>query len=354
MDQIQKINDRLKAACVRVRVIPKGKNLGLRATLPKKPQDGIGRKQYDISLRIPASKDGFKRAEREAYKLAQSLADGSFSWDVYLTPDCDPNEKTISQLIEEFKAEYFRTHPRIKETTWNNTWASTFRKLPQNGLLSDSMVLAVVLSTKDNSRNRELTCERLQKFGEFAGLTIDLSNYVGDYEPKPRDIPDDATIIEWRDKIPNEQWQWAYGAIAAFGIRPHEVFACEMIDPLTLRVHKDTKTGARTTRAILPEWAEKWNLIEMNPPETTQTDRRLRGQLVSHQFGSDRYNLPFHPYDLRHAWALRASVIKGLPISTAASMMGHGSDVHTRIYHRWLNDAQNERVYRSLILKQNG
>jgi integrase len=349
MDEIQKINDRLKAACVKVRVIPKGKNLGLRATLPKKPQDGIGRKQYDISLRIPASKDGFKRAEREAHKLAQSLADGSFSWEAYLTPDHDPESKTISQWVEEFKDEYFRTH-RIQEKTWDNTWVSTLRKLPQDKPLKESDLLAIVLSTEPDTRNRELTCQRLQKLGEFAGLKIDLSVYAGDYAPKPREIPDDATIVEWRDRIPAPKWQWAYGVMAAFGIRPHEIYACQMVDPLTLRVHDSTKTGSRLARAIHPEWSEKWNLIEMNPPQTTRKGNRERGQLVSRQFGIQRYNLPFVPYDLRHAYAVRASVVKGLPVSTAAALMGHSPDVHLRTYHRWLSDAENERVYRSLIL----
>ncbi|MBW4539703.1 MAG: hypothetical protein KME43_11255 [Myxacorys chilensis ATA2-1-KO14] len=359
VDSLQQINDRLKAACSPVSVNKRGKSLYLRGTFPKKPGDGIGRKQAEIALHLKASQDGLKRAEREAYKLAQSLADGSFDWATYLTPDHDPEAKTIAQLIEEFKTEYFkkpcsrRSKKIIKETTWQNTWACTFRKLPPDETLSEALLLAIVISTKEDSRNRELTCQRLQKLSEFAGLTIDLEPYIGEYEPEPRDIPDDATIVEWRDKIPNPAWQWAYGAMAAFGIRPHEVFACEPIDAVTLKVQNNTKTGFRITRAILPEWAEQWNLVEMNAPQSTQTNNRLRGQLVSHQFGSDRYNVPFVPYDLRHAYAVRASVAHGLPISTAAAMMGHGNDVHTRVYHRWLSDAENEKVYRSLILKQN-
>ncbi|BAS57226.1 integrase protein [Leptolyngbya boryana NIES-2135] len=346
---LQQLNDRLKAACIPVRVRSKGNALYLRGTFPTKPGDGIGRKRYDIPLKIPASKDGFKRAEREAHKLAQSLADGSFDWATYLAPGHDPESKTIAQWTEEFKAEYFRTH-RIQEKTWDNTWVSTLRKLPQDEPLKDSDLLAIVLSTEPNTRNRELTCQRLQKLGDFAGLKIDLSVYAGDYAPKPREIPDDATIVEWRDRIPAPKWQWAYGVMAAFGIRPHEVYACQMVDPLTLRVHDSTKTGSRLARAIHPEWSEQWNLIEMNPPQTTRKDNRERGQLVSRQFGIQRYNLPFVPYDLRHAYAVRASVVKGLPISTAAALMGHSPDVHLRTYHRWLSDAENERVYRSLIL----
>ncbi|MBN8562501.1 MAG: hypothetical protein J0L70_18370 [Leptolyngbya sp. UWPOB_LEPTO1] len=353
MDALKKLNDRLKAACIPVRVIPKGKNLGLRATLPKKPEHGgIGQKQYDISLRIPASKDGLKEIWKEALKLGQLITERSFTWETYIQSDSDPDEKTIAQWLDEFKTNYFKTHRRIKEPTWNNNQACTFRKLPLGETLSEPTLLAVILSTEEDSRNRELTCQRLQNFATFAGLKVDLLQYIGEYEPKARDLPDDETIVEWRDKIPNEQWKWAYGAMAAFGIRPHEVFACEPVDELTLKVHGNTKTGARITHAIRPEWAKQWNLIEMNAPQTTQTNNRLRGQLVSHQFGSDRYNLPFVPYDLRHAWAIRASVVEGLPVSTAAALMGHAPDVHMKVYHRWLSAAENERVYRSYILKK--
>ena len=179
---------------------------------------------------------------------------------------------------------------------------------------------------------------------------MDLSAYRGEYEPQPRNIPSDELIVEWRDRVPNAAWRWVYGMLAAFGLRPHEAFACEFINPLTLKVQQETKTGARITRAILPEWSQRWDLIDMKPPNITAKKGRQRGQLVSRQFGSDRYNLPFVPYDLRHAWAIRASVAKGLPVSTAAAMMGHSVTTHTRVYHRWLSDAENERVYRSLIL----
>ncbi|MBD2072699.1 site-specific integrase [Phormidium sp. FACHB-592] len=348
MEGIEQVNDRLKAANVPVRVRLKGKNLALRATLPKKPGDGIGRKQYDISLLLSATKDGLKRAEREAHKLAQNLAEGSFTWKLYIGSQHDPQAKPIAQWVNEFKDEYFRTH-RIKEATWSNTWAGTFRKLPANEPISETLLLAVVFSTEEDSRNRELTCQRLQRFAEFVGLQTDLSFYKGEYEPEPRDIPTDEMIIEWRDRIPNQRWQWVYGMLATFGLRPHEAFACEFIDPLTLKVHQGTKTGSRITRAILPEWAKQWHLIEMKRPNVRSSGRAC-GQLVSRQFGIDRDNLPFVPYDLRHAWAVRASVAKGLPVSTAAAMMGHSVTTHTRIYHRWLSDAQNERVYRSLIL----
>jgi hypothetical protein len=68
-DAIDPINSRLKAAAIPVRVRLNGKRLVLRATLPKKPGEGEGTKQQDLSLGIPANKDGLRRIEAEAQKL---------------------------------------------------------------------------------------------------------------------------------------------------------------------------------------------------------------------------------------------------------------------------------------------
>ncbi len=67
--RVSEANGRLKAAGVPVRLKLKGGNIAIVATLPKKPEHGTGRKQYDISLGIPATKTGVARAEREAHKL---------------------------------------------------------------------------------------------------------------------------------------------------------------------------------------------------------------------------------------------------------------------------------------------
>ncbi|MEP0911038.1 hypothetical protein NDI45_08930 [Leptolyngbya sp. GB1-A1] len=64
-EAIAQINQRLKAAAIPVRVGIRGKALHLRATLRAK--NGIGKKQQDISLGIPACFDGFRRAELEAH-----------------------------------------------------------------------------------------------------------------------------------------------------------------------------------------------------------------------------------------------------------------------------------------------
>lgn len=352
-DTVDQINIRLKAAAIPVRARLNGKHLVLRATLPKKPGEGEGTKQYDLSLGIPASKDGLKRIEAEAQKLGSLLSLDKFSWDLYSkSNDEEPQAKETAQVIADFKAEYLRSN-KVKETTWKENWQRTFDRLPQDEPLQEASILAVVLTTEPHTRNRELTCQRLQRLADYAGIKVDLKTHKGEYNERstePREVPSDDLIVEWYDLVPNPSWRWVYGVLAAFGLRPHETFFCEFKDPCTLEVLKG-KTGYRVARAIHPEWAHQWQLTNVKRPNVTGKTDRDYGQRCSRQFS--RYKIPFDPYDLRHAYAIRGSVVKGLPVSSMAAMMGHSALVHTRTYHRWLQDATNEQVYRKLILGEN-
>jgi integrase len=344
--RVEQINDRLKAAAIPVRVRLNGKVLGLRATLPLKPGRGVGRKQQDIRMGIPVSRDGFKLIEVEAHKLGELLLKESFSWDLYLTDVKKPEQMTVSELVQAFKAYYLQSH-KIEESTWNDQWRRTFNRLPQDEPLCEASVLVAVLSTQPHSDTRKRTCSRLQQLAEFAGFQIDLKPYAGNYSyrsEKPRDIPNDELIKEWRDRIPNAGWQWVYGMMAAFGLRPHECFLCEFIDDLRLRVFNETKTGSRIVRPIPPEWVTEWDLTNVIRPKVT----KAFGNRNKRQF--QRYHIPFPAYNLRHAYAIRGSVTMGLPVSTMASMMGHSAAVHTREYHHWLSDATNDAVYRKIVL----
>jgi integrase len=46
-----------------------------------------------------------------------------------------------------------------------------------------------------------------------------------------------------------------------------------------------------------------------------------------------KIGLDFKPYDLRHAWAIRAHLL-GIPIKAAADNLGHSVQVHTQTYQR--------------------
>lgn len=348
---VAKVNDRLKAAEIKVRVRLNGKVLGLRATLPSK--NGIGRKQQDIRLGIPASKDGLKEIERLAHELHRQMVNKTFQWaDWVRNPIADRHEMPVFELVQAFKQDYISAN-KITERTWLDTWQKTFNHLPKNEPLTESAILAVVMTTEPHSDSRKRACNRLERLAAFAGLEVNLKRLKGDYgyrSEKPRDIPPDALIVEWRDRIPNLSWQWVYGMMACFGLRPHECFSCEFVDDLTVKVQPDTKTGQRIAKAIPPEWSRQWRLIEICLPNVTGRSPKDLGQRNKRQF--QRYGVPFPAYNLRHAYAIRGSVTMGIPISTMAGFMGHSVTVHTREYHQWLSDATNEAVYRRIVLKE--
>ena len=100
------INARLKASNSKVSIKKVGNTLQLRATLPLKPGDtnklGRTRKQYFISLGIPANLNGLKTAEEEAYELGKLIARKCFEWnDKYLGLNANHKQaKTFKQVLE--------------------------------------------------------------------------------------------------------------------------------------------------------------------------------------------------------------------------------------------------------------
>jgi hypothetical protein len=55
--------------------------------------------------------------------------------------------------------------------------------------------------------------------------------------------------------------------------------------------------------------------------------------------------LPFVPYDLRHAYAIRGSVVFQLPVAVMAELIGHSPELHFSTYNRWISHAQHLQAY---------
>jgi hypothetical protein len=120
--ELERVNLRLKSAKTRVTIRESNGCLQLRATLPIKPGDedirGTGKKQYNLSLNIPANLLGLKTAEEEAYELSKLIARKSFVWnDKYLGNEGIKQELiTIGELLARFEEEYFKTHKRTTKS----------------------------------------------------------------------------------------------------------------------------------------------------------------------------------------------------------------------------------------------
>ena len=342
-------NARLKAARIRVTIRCRGEALYLRATLPPKPGSRrVKPGQYDLKTGLPLSRDGLRRAEAEAQHLGSTLALKQFEWSDWLD-EKPPEEREIREWIGEFKQHYMSTHS-LSETTWARHWQTVYNALPQGGMLVPEVLVAIAVDTPPNTRKRREFCLKLQKLADFAELELDLKPYQGNYSStrpqKVRKLPTDEMVGDWLARIKNPAWHSFYGIVATFGLRPHEFWYCHFIDDLTLQV-TEGKTGERQVQALYPEWVERWGLQDIQRPNVTAKVYRDYGDRASTQFR--RYGLPFSPYDLRHAWAIRASITFRLPDTIAARMMGHSVEVHNKTYHRWLSQAKQADVYLAAI-----
>ncbi len=269
-----------------------------------------------------------------------------FLWSNWQNPRREKPEQQpelVKEVLERFKAHHLSTS-QCKESTWQNTWAETFRQLPQDHPLSEAAILAVVLSKKPDMRIRQLTCSRSAKLAAYAGLEVDLAIYEGGYNRnslQPRKLPSDE-LIERSRLLPNPAWRWVYGVIATFGLRPHEAFFCEFVDSESLHIYI-SKTVEHTAKALRPDWVKVWELEQVKKPAVTGKDLRAYGQRVRSQF--NRYKLPFKTYDLRHAYAIRG-VRLGFNPPEMARWMGHSETVHRETYRRWLDKETTDRIYR--------
>jgi integrase len=230
------------------------------------------------------------------------------------------------------------------------------RKLDLEQPLTSEAILAAIAATKENSKTRKRACMALGALAKFAGLEVDLKPLAGRYGPQsvqPRDLPDDALIAEWFDRISNPAWQWVYGIMATYGLRNHEVFHLDFErlrqGDRVIAVGENTKTGSRRVWACYPEWFDAFDLAKRSIAEyRLESSNEKIGNSVTDSLRER--GLPFPPYALRHCWAVR-TIEFGLDTALAAKQMGHSEQIHTITYHHWIGDRHHQRAYDALMMR---
>ncbi len=185
-------------------------------------------------------------AENEARKIGALINCGEFDWAPYLKASGTEPE-TCGSWVERFERDYFARRQRSpkSETTWKTDYLAIFAKLPASAALTADLIMATVTATQPDSKTRKRACMALGALAKFAAIDVDLKPMKGSYSPasvEPRDIPSDEAIAAWFYKIPNPEWQWVYGVLATYGIRPSEFIYCDMTEFPILTI-ADGKTG---------------------------------------------------------------------------------------------------------------
>ncbi len=372
---LQKVNLRLKGARLGVQIERRGERLALRGTLPPRPgSDRQTPHQQRIPLKLPANKEGLKLAEQEAKIVAARLLENTFSWQPYsVEHKVVLATAELANKIAAFEAHYLTTalaepgkRAASVKSTWNKAYAPYLRKLQETSDRRPSLslpeaIVATVNTTRRHSRSRQVCCTALTAFAEFLAISlpVDLKTLWGSYgtsHAQARQLPSDEQIVEWFHKIPNPAWQHVYGIMAVYGLRNHEVFFCDYQALVqgdaeaAITVLETTKTGTHDVWPFPPTWIDEFSLRDLTlPPLETdlqKTTLQRIGQQVTLQFR--RYGVPFAPYDLRHAWAVR-TILMGLPDTVAARMMGHSVAIHNRTYHRWITRRDQQQAVRSAL-----
>ena len=375
--QLDKVNQRLKAAKTKVTIRESNGSLQLRATLPIKPGDkdirGTGRKQYNLSLNIPANLDGLKTAEEEAQELGKRIARKSFVWnDKYLGNEATKKDfQTIGELLKQFETEYFKTHKRTtkSEHTFSYYFSRTKRCTNHFDLATpENLINAIEQIDKEWAKYN--AARAISAFCQTFNIKIDLSKYSKMPEHNSRKIPTDTEIstgflkfdnyLDKRGKQVNQNvkdswqlWRWIYGMLAVYGLRPRELFINPNVDwwlnqdntNMTWKVDRDCKTGEREALPLYKQWIADFDLrnpkysqmlVDAVNKKDINNYAQITGLTQRVSWWFRKIGLDFKPYDLRHAWAIRAHIL-GVPIKAAADNLGHSVQVHTQTYQRWFS-----------------
>ena len=375
---IREHNAQLAASGVSLRLERRGERLAIRGPLPSRQGKGSMVVQR-ISLGLPADAAGLEEARQALRRVVQQLQQQSFSWSQWggsarSSPAARVAAASVdldaAAAVERFEQAFFadprrRRNPAGSRTTWTSAYLPYLRRLRQQASSQEQrfgpeLLEAVLESYPLASRSRQQCGTALAALARTEALELpaDWAERAGGYglhAAQFRQLPSDSQILASIEQIPNPGWRLAYGLMATYGLRNHEVFFSDLsaLAPggdRVIRVLPTSKTGEHQVWPFQPEWVERFELPRLGedrsllPPVRTdlrRTTLQQVGRRVAEQFR--RYELPLTPYDLRHAWAVRTIHI-GLPDTVAARMMGHSVAIHTRTYHHWITRRDQQQA----------
>jgi len=341
--------DRLNAKLERVKIRQKGSRLYLRATLP--PKSGEGKWcQTDVRTGCPATDDGYKAAYGKAQKLESDLIFERFSWaDWGETPEKTILANNCENWAIAFEKAFWESRARTanREVTYYRDYGVALSQLPLDEPLTAATLKKQLLKTEPGTRVRERNWNAYNALARFADIELpkDWRLLKGNYQPPPRRIPSDDEILATWDRLPPGKWKWAFGMIAAFGLRNHEIVRLDLSEFPTLAIMRDSKTRDRLVYPLHKDWPDRLNLHQFNPPELTSEVNSINGHRVCVAFR--RNKIDFTAYALRDAYAIRSAKL-GISPAIASKWMGHSLTVHYKSYLRHIEQLDFDAVWEGL------
>ncbi|MEL6460148.1 MAG: site-specific integrase [Cyanobacteria bacterium J06621_15] len=389
--ELLEVNQRLKSGKTKVSLRAIKGGIQLVATLPLKPGDthrqGRDKKQYTISLGIPANFDGLRTGEEEAQELGKLIARQTFVWtDKYLGQQAKKNKNiTFKEFYEVFENKYFETRKRTIRS--EHSFLDYQRKFKtyfySNDCITVESLRKRILETNTFNTRRiaiiiaNFICSVIQIEGDFAELRLKK-------EVKARNIPEDSCIVksiflidDYLEKIKpcnrkksyctSKRNKLVYGLMAVYGLRPREIFNNPDLDWFissenehkTFKVDKSNKTGYREVFPFVPEWIELFDLNNLESINLLNKFASTGQKAIDLHYKVSKlgdffktYKIPFTPYDLRHACAIRAH-LQGVPIKAAADNLGHSVEIHTKVYQQWFSLENRRKAFNQAFEEAN-
>lgn len=353
MDRFTKALDKLNAELHQGAVRPIKAKLYYRSSkFPLRP--GKTTTRYDFPLKVNATLAGLNHIANRAREIDLALALGKFEWKDYLNDENIP--QNLGQWIAAFTSHHWEKIPYNVQTreTWRCGYQPFLNRLPKDEPLDVDILKAALLTYPAGTRSRlgASTCYcALARYAAIPDKELEELKHLGrGYKTSslvPRNLPSDEEIGQWLTQL-SQPWQWVYGMIAVYGLRPHEVFFVECDQTFgesPISVLKG-KTGYRIAYPVAGKW-ETVNLSKLCLPKVnTERGHRALGQCISKAF--TRYKIPFAPYDLRHAYARRCAGIPELDVAWTAESMGHSVQVHCQTYRQWIGRESRDKVWESM------
>jgi integrase len=351
---LARVNRALRAlgASVSIEVSPSGGRLRLRGTLPT--ADGTW-KQRRIATAFPYPA-GIDHARELAEQLGQDIelhrrGLQPFPFDRWAQAGAGSSNCAARESIsghEAIRRTEIWWHERRQRgpksaVSWATAYGGPLRPLLQQQDVTLTILRALVASKPVGGCARRKAALAATAVAQALAMGMEAVQELRDlgkgYSPskaRPRSLPDDQVIIDAIDAMP-ANWQWVAGICATYGTRPHEALLMACVERNGLAVIRAGKTGARKSLPLPKAWIERWNLQEQRLPAINfERDSRTVGSQLAVAFR--RFQVPFQPYDLRHAWAVRAISNPQISPSLAAKSLGHSLMVHTTLYQRYFDN----------------
>lgn len=302
--------------------------LYLLAQVPRRDGEP-GMRQTRIALRLDDTPVNRRVAAKQLATLEHQLASGTFEWSYW--DDTQSGVTWREAIARLYRARV--TLGRTSETTWEINYMGRLRQLPPGGQVTSESIAAALQRYERSSCSYKELFYLLRHLARLVAVPFPEVPAPTYRDAAAVAVPTDDEIIAWVES--SGPAAWYLGMMATYGLRPHEIEGAVLIDRDYCQVADATKTGFRTVVPLPREWVERFQLHDRRL-RPTMPDRggQDRGDAVAKWLWRQCRGLPWRPYALRHAYAGRLWREGGsrLDIYTAARLMGHSAQQHSRTY----------------------